>query len=679
MKQSDFLTTLGLLETPYTNRRIEIKNGLVEVSDLDGNYIHSGTPKEVERFLVSEHPTFTRAGSGAVASVYNPADTFTYNYGMSGYSPVATTTPPNGDQYNVIESAAGISANSDGTHYGMAMHWGVTPGKKTITGFRLASGFLQSTHIYSWAIDVWRSDTSVMTLVATSGLIAADAGSAGSMLLEKTLATPLEVTLVAGQKYYIGFRAKRKNSVSTTPYLSRSGDESIVQDSFCFISTEAGLANNTLAKAKVAGVSILSTTYSTKIPRMCVIYNSGNYIEQEITASLGRSVLPGKTFLLATAIDAPYVIRFNGLAVGDTKSLTCKFKDLLNNGTGEQVFDSFELDCGNSTPSQNDLIFNAKTANLLAIGGQSQAADPFDLFFVLRHVSAASKTYDLLYQNRYQDDGFHSHGALLEGARGSRYAATMGVGAGYLLQAIEFSGTFDSLGAIQVGVRPLVMIGESQTISGSGSNTLRALNTSRLGSLPTQLSKPRIPILLGQAGKSLTGATGLEATLFRSSSAGVGDACELLGLGCEWMFAGIGINDISSACANDNDAREIVAKLTSALATFSAYILDAGEKIYLAGLPPYSSDANADQYEGEAARWFNRALVGLALAWRVPYYNPWPDMVQPGTEDDTLPEFLAAHTSDAGTHYSATGGAIVVANIKAAIENGTIDLRDLFN
>jgi hypothetical protein len=115
------------------------------------------------------------------------------------------------------------------------------------------------------------------------------------------------------------------------------------------------------------------------------------------------------------------------------------------------------------------------------------------------------------------------------------------------------------------------------------------------------------------------------------------------------------------------------------------YILAANERMILVGLPPYSvtEEVNAeyytDQYEAKCVRWYNRALLGLALAWRVPFYNPWPDMVTPGTENDAIPEFTIPGNSTDGLHYNAAGGAIVRPKIVAAIEHATIDLRDAWD
>lgn len=615
---------------------------------------------------------FTEKRNGVVAPAYDPNELVTYNYGPTWAGGAASTTAPTGDDYNALETAAGIGSNVNGAMYGMAMHWDVLPGQKTITEFTVASAFLQSTHIQSWAIDIWRDDNSRFSLIASTGLITADAGSTGSIVMTKVLTTPLVVTLESGKKYYLSFRVKRTAAVATTPYLSRSLTGTFAQDSFAFVTSPTGLDGNTLAKVNVSGTSAISTANSEKIPRLQITYNSPNYVEQEIVP-----VNPiDKTFLTVNADSHPYLVKLEGLAVGDTKSLVVEIRDLTGAAT-ENLLESLELDCGNTVALQNDMIFNAKTVNLPAIGGQSQAGDTMDLIFGWRHYTAGTKKYDLYWQNRYQDDGFHSHAVKFAGARATLYLYGS---ATYEPRLIRFTGAYNSLSKIVVGVKPMVLIGDSQTISGSGVDVLRYPNTSRLGALPTALTKKRMHILHGQAGKYLSGTSGVEATLFRSATVGAGDGVELLGLGCDWVFSGIGVNDVSVATkADDADAAKIVATLTKAIASIAEYILDAGETIHILGLPPYSSDANADQYEGKAVRWWNRALLGLALAWRVPFHNPWPDMVEKGTEDDLLPEFLETYTGDSGTHYNATGAAIAVAGMKAAIENATIDMRDAWN
>jgi len=609
---------------------------------------------------------------GIVSPAYNPNELVTYNYGPSAANAVASTNPPTEDNYQTMENVAGYGVNVNGAFYGVAMHWDVTPGTRTITGFTYSGGFLQATHIHAWAVDVWREDGAVFTLVATSGLITADPGSTGSITLIKTLDTPVTVTLESGKKYYIGFRLKRTAQSASTPYLSRSLTGTFAQDSFAFVASPTGLDSGVLSKSLATGVSYVSTTHAETIPRFCITYTSPNFIEQQIIASSPID----KTYLLANADSHPYVHKLEGVAVGDTKSLTVEIRDFSGAAT-ENLLESLELDCGNTVASQNDMIFNSKTVNLPAIGGQSQAGDTMDLIFGWRH-NGAYKKYDLYWQNRYQDDGFHSHAVKFAGTRGTLYSYSSST---YEPRFIRFTGAYNSLAKILVGVKPMVIIGDSQCIQGYGVDTLRSPNTDRLGGIPTSLAKPRIWILHGQSGKSLASSTtGVEATLFRSATAGAGDGVELLGLGCTWLFGGIGVNDISAATtANTYDAAATAANLTRAICSIAQYILDASEDLYLVGLPPYSHTGNTDEFEAKAARWLNRALAGLALAWRVPYYNPWPDMVQPGTEDDAIPTFASEYTVDGGLHYSTTGGTAVVANVVKAIEQGLIDLRDQYD
>jgi hypothetical protein len=181
-------------------------------------------------------------------------------------------------------------------------------------------------------------------------------------------------------------------------------------------------------------------------------------------------------------------------------------------------------------------------------------------------------------------------------------------------------------------------------------------------------------------------ASGQEANIFSHATPGVGDGRELLGLGCDWWFAGIGINDTNywvalPAAASATTVLRASAATIEAIASIVDIITAAGERPILTGLPPFSLTGYGaeSQYYANAVRAYNRALLGLALAWGVPFYNPWLDMVDPATVNDDMPAFTAAYTDDAGQHYSVAGGAIVRVKMVECIENSTIDLRDAWD
>lgn len=106
----------------------------------------------------------------------------------------------------------------------------------------------------------------------------------------------------------------------------------------------------------------------------------------------------------------------------------------------------------------------------------------------------------------------------------------------------------------------------------------------------------------------------------------------------------------------------------------------ATDRLLVLGMPP-SDAVTTSAYEADAIRRLNRGLLGIALANRCPFYNPWPDLVLPGTENEDIPTLPDAYQTLAndGTHIGAAGGAVIVPNAIAAFENSTIDLRDAWN
>jgi hypothetical protein len=607
--------------------------------------------------------------SGIVSPAYNAADTVTYKYGPK--ADIGTDAAPSNYPWSDDDGTIG---NAAGAHFGCFQQWDVTPGLKTISAFGLRGAFFQATHVTSYAVEIWREDATEYTRVATSGDIAAEVGSTGTMNLALTL-TPFTVTLVAGKKYFFGIRFIRTAGNAATPQPGRTNGEAFAHTNMRFAVLAADWNGSTVSKTDSAGHNYVYTDDECAL--MHLVYTSGNYLEQDITTVAAGS------YLLARPATANYVIQIESAVVADTKSLTAAFRDFARNGTGLTT-KTLHLDCGETTGGTNTLSVDANLVTLGTIGGVTQAGKTFDLLVGVRPQPNTTSKYELFWQCRHLEAAIHAHAVTVAATRGSLYTYDTT----YAQQrVITLTGTF-TVSKIRVGTNPLVMISDSQAIQNTGTD-LRGLNADRWGGLPAALTKPRICVLHGQSGQYVydTNVNGVQQLIFRNATPGVGDGVELLGLGCTWFFAGIGINDVSAATtASDADVRQCVADLVRSYVSIASYIQDAGESIWLAGMPPYSSIVNADVYEGKVSRWINRALLGLALAWKCPFYNPWPDIVEPGTENSTTwtaqvhhPAMLDAYSDDQGTHYSAAGGAIVVANMKAAIENGTIDLRDAWD
>jgi lysophospholipase L1-like esterase len=618
---------------------------------------------------------------GIVSPAYNAADTVSYKYGPS--ASIGAAGSPDCVEWPECDGSIG---DVDGCHFGVFMHWDVQPGSKVITAFSSRGAFLEDTHIYSYAVDVWRDDTTDYTLIATTGAIAADVGSTSTMILAKTLPTPLAVTLVAGQTYYVGLRVIRKQVNAGTPYITArttaytSAHKNFVMS--CIPAYWNGSIGSTFTKTNVAAQHNIITTYEAQLLGLHITYTSTNYLEQIIAeAGVAAGDFIGKSFLLAAPVTVPYVIKFTGLVVGDTKEFFGSFHDLKSAMTSQSI-DVLQFDAGVTEDNVDHILFATKDASLPLIGAARQSGKNFDLICGVRPQGDDTLDYDLYWQCRTAESSLHSHAVQVGGTPGTRGQLYTYSTDKATMRVLTTTGAYNSLTSIQVGTQPMVLIGDSQTITGSGTTTNRAPNLDRWGALPTQLTKPRIWIMHGESGQYIgTDASGVFQLVFSHATPGSGDGRDLLGLKCLWAFCGVGINDISVSGASihtDAQARKTVTQVINDVTDIADIILAANEPVLLIGLPPYSAAA-ADEWDGKATRWYNRALLGLALAWKVPFYNPWPDMVQPGTEGATIPTFLDAYTVDAGLHYSAAGGAVVRAKMVAAIENSTIDLRDAWD
>jgi hypothetical protein len=165
-----------------------------------------------------------------------------------------------------------------------------------------------------------------------------------------------------------------------------------------------------------------------------------------------------------------------------------------------------------------------------------------------------------------------------------------------------------------------------------------------------------------------------------AAAVGAGDGVEMLGMQCLWIGCGMGVNAVAGAAKDSyDDTRKWVCDQIEDVGGLFRAVTDAdtGERIMLIGAPPYSH-TDADKYEAAMVRWMNRAYLGIALALQIPFYNPWPDVVERGTEGNDIPTFDATYSTD-GLHYIAAGGALVCASAVEAFESGTIDLRDAWD
>lgn len=630
------------------------------------DYYHTMDPVTLAPKIVN--PWRNPMKTGIVTPVYDPTAVTAYTYGMS-FDFARAANPGTSFTWTSDNGAIG---NVAGAHHFAGNRWDVTPGTRTITALDVWCGYIRDANASALYVEVWREDDTAYTLVGTSGLISPQVGSNGAEYTTLTLASPIAITTVAGKNYFVGLRVVRTNASSATPTFFATTGLTFAYNHLRFAVDAATWNGATVSKTDSAGHLYTYTATSGILQK--ITYTTDRLIEQD------RATLEAKSYWLAKAVSSPYISKLEGVVVADTQKLTAVLNDI--NGSGVTTARcTAVLDMGNTTPSTNVMTYWAVNVSLPTITQNSiaynQAGCTFDMWFGERPASAGRE--DLYWQNRTLEMAIHAHAVAYTAARGTLRSSSV---KGCIL---TLSGTFTA-SKLRVGTKPIVLIGDSQTINGYF-NTTRTPNTDAWGGLPTALTKERLWIIGGQAGgyvATVGSQPGLKLGLIKSATPGVADGVEMSGtytLGCTWFFAGMGVNDAigTTSLISDAQARMRAADLVSLVAAALEEVAQYGDEIILAGLPPTSKSGTADQYDGKAVRWFNRGLLGLSLSLKCVFYNPWPDTVTPGTEGDSLPTFLEAYTSDSGTHYSAAGGSFVRGKLKSAIEAATVDLRDAWD
>lgn len=600
-----------------------------------------------------------------VSPAYDATETVPYKYGMHYANDTSATNRLYWSDYD------GAIGNEDGAHMIVINPWEVTAGAKSITEFRLHGNFMGSANNTAAYIEVWKKDGLNFVRVAQSSNLIATIGASVVKLNLDISSAPFAVTLESGVEYWYGMHFVRNDSGATSPQPNGLVDTDFTKP--CYIiglsAAWADLTTIPIAGSGSAPYAVVAEE-NTRIG-MEIKYTTTNYIEQDITSdTIGKHEI-------ARPQDRTGFIKLEGVVVADTNALTISHQ-YINATTWETTtFATAELDCGDTTLGQNDIIYEGNTVNLpdldpAGTGAEGQEGKTFDLIFgITENVSGhpyALKN-DLYWQCRHLEDSVHSHAVADSGTRTTKYDHTEP------MQYMTTAGTA-TIAKIRVGTNPAILCGDSQTNSGYN-ELLRTPNTNGWGAFPTSLTKERMWILQGKGGAKLGDHP---TAVWASSTPGEADGRELVGLGGLWCWMGMGVNDISAATtATVADEKEIVTGLMNDLSGMLEVIAAAGDRVILAGLPPYSDAVLADAHEAAAIRRWNRAMLGIALANSWPFYNAWPDMVQAGTEGDSIPTFLAAFTTDSGTHFSAAGGAVAVLKLVLALENATIDLRDAWN
>lgn len=606
--------------------------------------------------------------TGIVSNVYDSTATTAYTYGAS-FDNAYSSPPATGYLWTDDDQGIGNAA----AHSFAGNLWDVTPGTRTISEIKLTGYGFAAGNITAIYVEVWRSDASDYTLVASAEATLSGGGASGAYATV-TPNAPLAVTTEAGKTYYAGVRVLRTTATAAAPGWYATTGLTFAYNNMRFAVDVATWNGTTVSKSDSANHLYTYNSNATGLLQR-ITYTTDRLIEQD------RSTLEAKSYWIAKSTSTPYVVKMEGVVVADGQALTAYRYDIDGTGANAARLTLTELDCGNSTPGQNDMIYSGSTVNLPDITQNSisygQEGGTFDLWWGIRMASAGRE--DLYWQDRTLEMAIHAHAVAAAGARGTLKSSSVKA------SILTLSGTFTA-SKLRVGTKPIVIMGDSQAITGYY-NTTRTPNTDNWGGMPTALTKERIWFVGGQAGgyvATVGSQPGLKLGLIKSATPGVADGVEMSGtytLGCTWFFAGMGVNDAigTTSLISDAQARMRAADLVSLVAAALEEVAQYGDEIILAGLPPTSKSGTADQYDGKAVRWFNRGLLGLALSLKCAFYNPWPDMVTPGTEDDSLPTFLETYTSDSGTHYSTAGGSFVRSKLKIAMENATVDLRDAWD
>lgn len=623
--QSTYMDRIGKVASVGATLRVA-HDGTMRV-EKDASIIYRGTQKETDIWLDQQL---------GVPGAYDPDRTVTWRLGHRNAN---TSAPSNYVQWGDVDGAVG---DDDGASMLLLNPMAnIQPGQKTISSARLKGAFFDNDYITGTFVEVWRLNGTNYERVAGSvdqGQLSEEV--AGGKNWNVTLSTPITFTLESGYDYFYGVRFLRSDKNPGTPYIARTVDTDYTDGPvMAAIASSYDLTGGTIPAAG-NGSTVIVTSTAKYLLGISLEYTSTAMLEFKVTSGNGTD---GK-YLVPWAESEPYYIKYEGIYVADTKDMTVTHGYIGLGTWANATINTTLVDMGKTVAGQNDLTYSTNLINLPDIGGNGQESCRMDLIWWQNLVT--DKT-DLFYQNTMRETSIHSHAVKNSGTRGTEYAQ------GQAVHHIDASGdNAASTTAIYVGVAPFVLIGDSQTISGNALQ-LRAPNTDRLGDLHNQATKPRGYILHGEAGGTMANQY---ANIFHATTPGDGDSVEMAGNGAIWIFCGMGVNDISTATlASDADVADTVAGLTDSLLAILRELLDAGETVWLIGLPPFSA-ASADQYDAKAVRAWNRALLGIAITHNLPFYNPWTDLVDSDTRHNAVPQFGSAYTADSGTHYNATGG-----------------------
>jgi len=228
---------------------------------------------------------------------------------------------------------------------------------------------------------------------------------------------------------------------------------------------------------------------------------------------------------------------------------------------------------------------------------------------------------------------------------------------------LSISGTA-TIDKIQVGLKPLVLLGDSQL--GTKAGTADPATTTRLGAaLPTAFTFDRLAWNNSISGGALSAdGTGICEAMWRkfvNDTPGQGDLCEMSGI---VLVMPLGVNDIALAVGNpgtDLERNHVIGEMSWRAGQILHYLYQGaasggtgdGRHAIIVGLPQWPG-GNANE-QAAVANW-NAVLWGMAVGCRASYFAPYS---------------LGAGVIDVDDlHYSTAGATTVAAKVAARYESG---------
>jgi len=237
---------------------------------------------------------------------------------------------------------------------------------------------------------------------------------------------------------------------------------------------------------------------------------------------------------------------------------------------------------------------------------------------------------------------------------------------------ITISGADTAINKIEVAYRPLLILGDSQTITLP--SALEAPEAYRLGSaMLTAMSNDRVGWLLGASGAYLSSdGSGVCEALYKkyvNATPGLGDGCEMSGV--VLLFAA-GVNEISTIIGGATPTTEQRNKAVGVLSEGAGRILSElysqaldggagdGRHAIICGLPRFPGSATPTEEQiaqDTAVKCWNYALEGLAAGCSATFYNHY----SLGTSIISTSDYV---------HYTTEGATTVAGKIANIYEQG---------